>query len=150
MTAKKKLPTIELVYLGAFITSKGKLGYQYRTAADGKLGDEPITFSKKLTSHAGVGEVYRYEHSRPNDVLLIHGHGERVRRWHDRTQAERWQVEHQAERDEHASKTSAKAAGKERLDHDALESWRQAYAAANSTRRNLILMRAVQFITKGT
>ncbi len=139
---------LKLVYMGAFVTIKNRLAYRYGRVVNGAVENE-LTFKKKLTTYAGVGCVYRYESSGEEGATIIHGPGERAGDWPDRGEVERWQIEHQAARDEHATLSSAKAAGKERLDIKSLERWREAYQRASSVRRNLILLRAVQYITRG-
>jgi len=158
--AEKPNPTILLMFVSRCLLSDSKEGRVYyqvteRQLEDGDLGDDDpmqITLGAKGASkHMGgsAGIVYRVEQPPDNPDRFYIGTAQYVATWPDREQRAAWQMQDQTMGQKIALMKEAKKAKRDDAVLECLAPIREAYQRARGMQRNLLLARAVQYITRG-
>lgn len=163
MTGKKTEkpnPTTLLMFVSRITMTGDKEGRLYyevteRQLEDGDLGDEPllqIILSTKGASKymgGGAGIVYRVEQPPDNPNSFYTGTAQYVGTWPDKEQRTAWQMQDQTMGQKIALMKEAKKSKSYDAVLECLEPIREAYSRARGLQRNLILARAVKYITQG-
>jgi len=153
-------PTILLMFVSRCVLDDGKEGRIYyritdEQLEDSDLGDDaPMQFtlggrssSKYMGGAAGI--VYRVEQPPDNPDQIYTATARYEGTWPDREQRAAWQVTDQTKGQEIALKKEAKKAKRDDAVLECLAPIREAYQRARGMQRNLLLARAVQYITRG-
>ena len=161
MTEQRENPTILLLYVGRRARegeSEARRYYQLEEA-DFKAGVvtmsaegfpvERLFAAKVVASMGGMpGMVYRVE-SHPGDTTKIYpGTAQYAGTWPDKEQRAAWQITDSVEGQKIALTKKHKAAKADDAVLECLAPIRRAYQRARGMQKNLVLARAVQYITR--
>lgn len=157
---KKPNPTTLLLFVIRCVLGGDKEGRIYYEITEAELESGVLVASSRTTQvalsakvaskHMGgsAGIVYRVEHPPGDTEKFYTGTAEYVGLWPDKKQRAAWQVYDQTKGQQIALLKRMKKAKADDAMLECLEPIREAYQRARGLQRNLLIARAVQYITR--